>query len=129
MKKSLAFAALVMVVVSACFSGGCVKAVVYFNPDGGNIVAGDSTALYDGKIEITAPDVSRDGYLFRGWNGEFGNPQEDITVNALWDKLYTVTFDPVAGEETDTASAQTYGTKNLQIYHQILQSMLCGRGV
>ncbi len=116
MKKSLAFAALVMAVVSACLFGGCVKAVVYFNPDGGNIVAGDSTALYDGKIEITAPDVSRDGYLFRGWNGEFGNPQEDITVNAMWDKLYTVTFDPVAEEETDMASAQTLTSSDTVVY-------------
>lgn len=116
MKKSLEFAALVIVVISACFFGGCVKALVYFNPDGGNIVEGDSTALYDGKIKVTAPDVSRDGYLFRGWNGEFGNPQEDITVNAMWDKLYTVTFDPVAGEETDTASAQTLTSSNTVVY-------------
>jgi uncharacterized repeat protein (TIGR02543 family) len=116
MKKTLAFAAILLVVISAGFFGGCVKAVVYFNPDGGNIVAGDSTALYDGKIEVTAPDVSRDGYVFRGWNNEFGNPEEDITVNAVWDKLYTVTFDPVADEEIDTASVQTLTSSDTVVY-------------
>lgn len=75
--------------------------VVTFNPGGGVITSGGEMAIYDGATPVTAPEVSREGYVFVGWDAEFDSPGTDITVNAIWDKLHTVTFDPIPDREDD----------------------------
>lgn len=38
---------------------------------------------------------TRNGYVFKGWDYDFTQPiTADTTINAIWNPLYTVTFDP-----------------------------------
>lgn len=98
---------LVLSLIMLCFIlTGCNEIYVTFNPDGGSIISGESTAVYKEKDEmaVTAPEVKREGYVFVGWDKEFGAPETDITVSALWDKLYTVTFDAIPDKEDDNTT-------------------------
>ncbi len=77
---------------------------VTFDAAGGTVIRGDTVSLYDGVNEITPPEVSRDGYVFLGWDTEFETPVSDITVKALWDKLHTVVFDAFPDASDDDIS-------------------------
>ncbi|NLW74274.1 MAG: hypothetical protein GX057_05195 [Clostridiales bacterium] len=113
------FLLVITALVSAVLLSGCeedgVIVMVTFNPDGGVIVSGVETAIYDGTAEVTALVVSREGYVFVGWDAEFSRPEADITVNAVWDKLYTVTFDPIPDREDDNIT-QTLTSSETVVY-------------
>ena len=42
-----------------------------------------------------APEVTRDGYTFTGWDKDFTNVAADMTVTALWKKDYAIKASPV----------------------------------
>ena len=50
----------------------------------------------------TAPEISREGYVFDAWDTEFSAITGDLTVTATWKKLHTVTFDLLGGTSEDT---------------------------
>lgn len=74
---------------------------VTFNTDGGTPVAAQTVEYED---YATKPaDPTKDGYIIREWQLD-GNPYlfdvpvtEDITLVAVWDKVWTVTFDADGG--------------------------------
>ncbi len=51
----------------------------------------------DAKI----PTVTREGYVFDGWDKEFSAVSGDLAVTAAWKKIHTVTFDPAGGNAED----------------------------
>jgi S1-C subfamily serine protease len=110
--------AILLILLPAIFSG-CDETeevnYITFNPAGGVIVSGAETAIYDGTAEVTAPEVSREGYVFVGWDREFSRPEADITVNAVWDKLHTVTFDPIPDHKDDNIT-QTLTSGETVVY-------------
>ena len=57
--------------------------------------------IVDGE-SATAPEVSRDGYAFDGWDKDFSVVNEDLTVSAKWKKIHTVTFELLGGTTDDT---------------------------
>ena len=65
----------------------------------------------------TAPaDPAIDGYTFKGWDREFSNITEDITVTALWEKNRTPappTPAPAPVVTTVTVNAKTVNAANL----------------
>lgn len=74
---------------------------VTFNSNGGSPVAPQTVAY---QANATRPaDPTRDGYIIKEWqlNGvayNFDVPvTEDITLDAVWDKVWTVTFDVDGG--------------------------------
>ncbi len=61
---------------------------------------------------VTAPNLTRTGYTFDGWDKTFPTtmPAEDITITARWKiNQYTITFDTDGGSKID-AIVQDYGT-------------------
>lgn len=77
---------------------------VSFNTDGGSPVPSQSVE-YEGYATRPA-DPTKDGYIIKEWqlNGvvyNFDIPvTEDITLTAVWDKVWTVTFDADGGSPT-----------------------------
>lgn len=70
---------------------------VTFDTDGGVITSGSGLLQVKDGSPASAPELSRDGYAFDGWDSSFENVTSDITVKALWTKLWTVTFDTDGG--------------------------------
>lgn len=74
---------------------------VSFNSDGGSPVPSQTVAYQD--YADRPADPTKDGFILKEWqlNGEpynFDVPvTEDITLVAVWDTVYTVTFDPNGG--------------------------------
>lgn len=75
---------------------------ITFNPNGGTPVAPQSVAYED---YATRPaDPTRDGYIIKEWQLDgvtynFDVPvTEDITLDAVWQKVWVVTFDADGGE-------------------------------
>ncbi len=84
--------------------GGDNSVYVTFDAAGGTIIQGNIVSLYDGVNAVAAPEVSREGYIFIGWDAEFEAPASDITVSARWDKLHTVVFDALPEASDDDIS-------------------------
>lgn len=78
---------------------------VRFDPNGGTIVSGSVTQNVKPGSDATPPEASRDGWIFKGWDGEYSNVDEDCTVKAIWAEEVSVTFDP--GEGTITSGDAT----------------------
>lgn len=70
---------------------------VRFDPNGGTIVSGSVTQNVKPGSDATPPEASRDGWIFKGWDGEYSNVDEDCTVKAIWAEEVSVTFDPGEG--------------------------------
>ena len=73
--------------------------MVTFNPGGGVITSGAGWQYMTAQLGDRSR-VSREGYVFVGWDAGLIRGT-DITVNAIWDKLHTVTFDPIPDREDD----------------------------
>lgn len=77
---------------------------VYLNANGGTCSTNSKIVTYDRYPNF--PNATRSGYRFMGWeyNGEridnkvWSIDQNNITVKAIWEKLYTVTMDADGGE-------------------------------
>ena len=73
----------------------------------------DITITQDYGTPITAPTLTREGYIFKGWDKEIPEtmPAENITVKAQWEiNQYTITFDTNGASEIAPIT-QDYGTK------------------
>lgn len=64
---------------------------VTFDANGGTAQGELTQSVKDG-LGASAPEVTRSGYVFDGWDGEFSEVTRDMTVTANWTKAYTVTF-------------------------------------
>ena len=72
---------------------------ITFDTDGGSII---SPITQDYNTAITKPsDPTKDGSVFAGWDMEIPSnmPAENMTIKALWKKLYTITFNTDGGTE------------------------------
>ena len=72
---------------------------ITFDTDGGTTIA---PITQDYQSAITKPsDPTKDGSVFVGWDKDIPSimPAENVTVKALWNKLYTITFDTDGGSE------------------------------
>lgn len=65
------------------------------------------------KVAEPATQPTREGFVFKGWqhNGQaydFDSPvEEDITISAIWNEVFTVTFDPnIEGQEATTVEVE-----------------------
>ena len=90
---------------------------VNFNSDGGSTVASQTV---NWNTSVTLSDVSRDGYIFKGWYMSDGTKYEnqpiknDITLIAHWEAMMcTVTF--YVGEEVYTTKTVEYGTPLIKV--------------
>ena len=78
---------------------------ITFNTDGGTAV---EPITQDYNTAITKPsDPTKEGSIFAGWDKEIPAlmPAENVTVKALWNKLYTITFDTDGGSEVKAVTA------------------------
>ncbi len=72
--------------------------------DVADAVAEDSTLLSQSIVDgegATEPKVTREGYVFDGWDGEFSTITGDTAITAKWKKIHTVTFYLDGGETND----------------------------
>ena len=76
-----------------------VTHTVTFNPAGGTRTGGgDLIQQVPLGESATAPEVSRDGWTFDGWDVEFDFITEPLTVTARWARVYrTVNFNLAGG--------------------------------
>ena len=73
---------------------------VTFTDGDGNVISTDM--VVDGEA-ATAPSVEdRDNALFAGWDTDFSRVTSDMTVNAKWTPIWTVTFTDGAGSTLST---------------------------
>lgn len=72
---------------------------ITFDTDGGTTI---TPITQDYNTTITKPsDPTKDGSVFAGWDKEIPSnmPAENMTIKALWKKLYTITFNTDGGTE------------------------------
>lgn len=79
---------------------------VTFDPNGG-LAEGELVQIVKDGSAAEAPTVARSGYLFDGWDMDFSNVTQDMTVKALWSKAYIVTFDLDGGSLVSGYAAQS----------------------
>jgi uncharacterized repeat protein (TIGR02543 family) len=68
--------------------------------------------LLSGESATAPADPTRDGYTFKGWDKEFSNVTEDMTVTALWEKKADPAPAPTAA--TVTVNSKTVSAKTLE---------------
>ncbi len=96
MKRMICIAAALLL---ALLCSGCNKSfTVTFDPNGGSVTAGEAVQSVSAGEDAVPPEVSREGYAFAGWDGEYISVNGERSITAKWDKLYAVSFD--AGEGT-----------------------------
>ena len=81
------------------------KYTITFDTDGGSEI---TPITQDYNTAITKPsDPTKAGSVFAGWNKDIPAlmPAESITIKALWNKLYTITFDTDGGSEVKPITA------------------------
>ncbi len=78
---------------------------VAFNVEGA--LANDTSLLIqkikDGEA-ATAPELTKEGYVFDGWDQEFSAVTSDLTITAKWKKIHTVIFDLNGGTVADEST-------------------------
>lgn len=83
------------------------KAITYdvvFDVNGGELVSGQLSQKVAHGSNATAPEVKKEGYDFKGWDGSFENITSNKTITATWEiKTYTVTFDLDGGKLVEGA--------------------------
>ena len=78
---------------------------ITFDTDGGSEV---KPIIQDYGTAVTAPaNPTKEGSVFAGWDKKIPGtmPAENITIKALWDKLYTLTFDTDGGSDVASITA------------------------
>ena len=78
---------------------------ITFDTDGGSVI---SPITQDYNTAITKPsNPTKDGSVFAGWDKDIPSimPAENFTIKALWNKLYTITFDTDGGSEVNPVIA------------------------
>ena len=64
----------------------------------------------EGNAATAPTNLTREGHAFAGWDIDFSNVTDDLTVIAQWDiNQYTITFDTDGGSSV-SAITQDYGT-------------------
>ncbi|MBN2652967.1 MAG: SUMF1/EgtB/PvdO family nonheme iron enzyme [Spirochaetales bacterium] len=71
---------------------------VTFDLDGGELTGGELVQSVEYGCDAVAPEVSKSGFTFVGWDNSFSNITGDLAVKTIWG--YTVTFDISGGEHT-----------------------------
>lgn len=69
------------------------KYTVTFDGNGGTRVSGNTTQQVKYGGSATAPSFTRTGYTFAGWDREFNNIDDIITITAQWSiNTYAITY-------------------------------------
>lgn len=73
--------------------------------DGGTFSDGsaDSVIVPDGENCTVPDDPKRKYYSFAGWEGSFDSVSDDITIKALWKRVYIVRFELDGGTTSNSA--------------------------
>ncbi len=69
--------------------------VIFDTAGGTRTGGGELTQAVPAGGAAAAPEVTRDGYTFIGWDKDFTNVAADMTVTALWKKNYAIEASPV----------------------------------
>lgn len=92
---------------------------VYLNANGGTCSSSSKTVTYDRYPSFPTP--TRSGYRFMGWeynnervdNRNWTIDQNNITVKAMWEKLYTITLDTDGGEVSGGGTLEVIYGENI----------------
>ena len=112
-------AALILILAVALTCTGCVKQmigsmlgyIVKFDPNGGELVSGELKQKIKPGKDALPPVLAREGYAFDGFDGDYTNVNESLTLTARWLKLYTISFDAGDGEiEGDSVVSAAEGS-------------------
>lgn len=107
MKRQKA-AALAWVLIMAFLLVGCgVEYTVSFDLDEGELISGELTQTVPEGEPATAPETAREGYQFIGWDNDFSSVAAEMTIKAIWKKLYLVSFELDGGTLLSGQLAQT----------------------
>ncbi len=93
MRKIISF--LSVLTMTMMLLSGCSPKVysVQFDPNGGNRDSGRFLQEIEAGQRAIEPQVSREGYVFNGWDQSFDKIEGNLVVKAQWIKQVTVTFD------------------------------------
>ena len=90
------------------------KFTVTFDSDGGTAI--DSQTVFYGNTATRPAAPTKQGYTFRGWykdgvewNFESTAVKENITLKAVWDHTYVISFDSNGGNESVPSQSVIYG--------------------
>lgn len=91
---------------------------VTFDPAGGTRTGGGelTQAVLAGGAAV-APEVTRDGYTFTGWDKDFTNVAADMTVTALWEENGFYGIEPLSANldfgKTETGYLPSFAEKTV----------------
>jgi len=80
---------------------------VTFDINGGTAQGAELVQIVEDGLAASAPTVMRYGYVFDGWDRDFSNVTEEMTVKANWTKAYTVTFEFEGGTLSSGKAVQS----------------------
>ncbi len=92
MKKFIKLFLTAALLVTVLMAASCGVDVTFDIGDA-TLVSGETLQKYKEDAPVTPPEIEKDGYVFVGWEGNYQNPEEPVTITPVWKKLHTVTFE------------------------------------
>ena len=102
MKKSAKLLCGAILISALLFLVSCGGTRVVFDIGDATLVSGELKQTYKDGVTIVPPEITKEGYVLVGWDGNYENPTEATTVTPVWKKLHTVTFDLDGGTAKDS---------------------------
>lgn len=82
---------------------GCGGTQVVFDIGDATLISGTVKQTYKDGVVITPPEITKEGYVLAGWDGNYQNPSSASTVKPIWKKIHTVVFSTEEGIAEDSS--------------------------
>jgi len=103
MKKSNRMLFLLICAMMLLMLAGCGGTKVVFDIGDATLISGTLKQTYRDGVVITPPEITKEGYVLAGWDGDYQNPASATTVKPIWKKIHTVVFSTEEGVAKDSS--------------------------
>ena len=103
MKKRNRILFLLVCAMMLLMLAGCGGTKVVFDIGDATLVSGTLKQTYKDGVVITPPEITKEGYVLAGWDGDYQTPSSATTVKPIWKKIHTVVFSAEEGVSQDGA--------------------------
>ena len=103
MKKRNRILLLLISTMMLLMLAGCGGTKVVFDIGDATLVSGTLKQTYKDGVVITPPEITKEGYVLAGWDGDYLTPSSATTVKPIWKKIHTVVFSTEEGIAEDSS--------------------------
>lgn len=103
MKKRNRILLLLICTMMLLMLAGCGGTKVVFDIGDATLVSGTLKQTYKDGVVITPPEITKEGYVLAGWDGDYLTPSSATTVKPIWKKIHTVVFSTEEGIAEDSS--------------------------